>query len=408
MTSGTLRKEQALATIDVGSGQTSSGITLGAGDTVTNEGTIEGGGTGVGLGVDGVIDNSGLITGAAGYGVDVGAASTVTNETSGRISGFLSGINGGASSIIVNSGSVSGLSADGAFLGASASFTNTVSGAVNGATAGIVEGADGTISNAGTITGVSGNGIDIAANGRVTNAASGTISGGAAGITTGANGTVVTAGTITGENGTAVSFGTGSNRLVLMPGATLNGMAVGLAAATNTLELTAGSGTLTAYAHNFVNFQNIVVDAGAHWVITGGDVPPGSITVADGGSVIYDGVTFGTLCYLRGSRILTPTGEVCIEDLKIGDCVVTRFQGIQPIKWIGRQSDPLAFVKGNREKLPIRICAGSLGKHLPARDLYVSPGHSMLVDGNLILAWSLVNGVTITQDCCPAAHIDYF
>jgi hypothetical protein len=45
-----------------------------------------------------------------------------------------------------------------------------------------------------------------------------------------------------------------------------------------------------------------------------------------------------TLCYLEGTQILTPTGEMPIQDLKIGDTVVTRWSGIQPIKWIGRQS----------------------------------------------------------------------
>jgi hypothetical protein len=113
------------------------------------------------------------------------------------------------------------------------------------------------------------------------------------------------------------------------------------------------------------------------------------------------------LCYLRGTHILTPTGEKCIEELRIGDDVVTRFNGIQPIKWIGRQSYDFTFVKANREKLPVCVRAGALGDRLPARDLYVSPGHSVLVGDNLVLASLLVNGVTITQDW-SSPNIDYF
>jgi Hint domain len=113
------------------------------------------------------------------------------------------------------------------------------------------------------------------------------------------------------------------------------------------------------------------------------------------------------LCYLRGTHILTPTGEAFVEDLKIGDSVITRFGGIQPIKWIGRQTYDARFAKDNREHLPVCIRAGALGACLPARDLYVSPGHSMLLDGKLVLATSLVNGLTITQDWSPAI-IDYF
>lgn len=104
------------------------------------------------------------------------------------------------------------------------------------------------------------------------------------------------------------------------------------------------------------------------------------------------------ICYLRGTHILTPTGEVCVEDLRIGDLVVTRFGGIQPIKWIGRQAYGARLVRNDLRQIPVRICAGALGDRQPARDLYISPGHSMLVDGTLVIAKFLVNGVTITQD----------
>ena len=113
------------------------------------------------------------------------------------------------------------------------------------------------------------------------------------------------------------------------------------------------------------------------------------------------------ICYLRGTRILTPTGERPIEDVEIGDAVVTRFSGIQPVKWIGRQIYAAAEVRGNRERIPVHLRAGCLGQNFPARDLYVSPGHSMLVDGTLVLAKSLVNGITITQDWVPESA-DYF
>jgi hypothetical protein len=57
--------------------------------------------------------------------------------------------------------------------------------------------------------------------------------------------------------------------------------------------------------------------------------------------------------------------------------------------------------------MPVCIHAGALGRNLPARDLYVSPGHSMLIENTLVLAASLVNGLTITQDWAPET-IDYF
>ena len=128
--------------------------------------------------------------------------------------------------------------------------------------------------------------------------------------------------------------------------------------------------------------------------------------VADGnGEVIVAMASPGTgpLCFLRGTRILTPTGEVRVEDLQLGDAVVTRFGGIQPVKWIGRHSP----APDNGVNTPVCIHAAALGERLPARDLYVSPGHSLLVDGSLLIASLLVNGVTVTQSWCPP-RIDYF
>ncbi|HEY1313851.1 MAG TPA: Hint domain-containing protein, partial [Steroidobacteraceae bacterium] len=118
------------------------------------------------------------------------------------------------------------------------------------------------------------------------------------------------------------------------------------------------------------------------------------------------GVEVG-LCYIRGTRVLTPTGERRIENLKIGDPVVTRFGGIQRIKWIGRQRYVADEVREDLEIIPVHIRAAALGDDLPARDLYISPGHSMLIGGTLVLAKSLVNGITITQGWARE-NLDYF
>jgi hypothetical protein len=136
--------------------------------------------------------------------------------------------------------------------------------------------------------------------------------------------------------------------------------------------------------------------------------PAGTNEVSITGRNLYRGyVNYDLLCYLRGTHILTPTGEVFVEDIKIGDRVMTRFGAIQQVKWIGRQSYDANFVARDPERMPVCIRAGALGAQGPARDLYVSPGHSILIDGQLILATALVNGLTITQDWAPP-RIDYF
>jgi len=129
--------------------------------------------------------------------------------------------------------------------------------------------------------------------------------------------------------------------------------------------------------------------------------PDNTVDPAPGGGAPAVNAAIG---YPRGTSILTPTGEVKVEDLAAGDRVVTCFGGLQSIRWIGRQ-----IVEGmaGPGQAPVRFRPGSLGEAMPARDLFVPPGQSMLIGNTLVLARSLINGVTITQDECPA-RIEYF
>ncbi|MDD2706137.1 MAG: Hint domain-containing protein [Acidocella sp.] len=130
------------------------------------------------------------------------------------------------------------------------------------------------------------------------------------------------------------------------------------------------------------------------------------IGAAVSGTSIVGESLIAPLCFLRGTEILTPRGPAKIEELCIGDEVVTHFGGISRIKWLGRQSYDRRFAMRNPAKIPVRIAAGALAEGQPRRDLFVSPGHSVLIGGQLVLAQLLVNGVTITQGDAPE-RIDY-
>jgi len=114
-----------------------------------------------------------------------------------------------------------------------------------------------------------------------------------------------------------------------------------------------------------------------------------------------------TPCFLRGTLIITEAGEVPVEELAIGDNVVTLSGETKPIRWIGRRAYDGRFVAGNRMVLPIRIAANALGDRLPARDLWVSPKHALYIDDVLVPAENLVNGATIVQ-ADEVERIEYF
>ncbi|NOD64366.1 MULTISPECIES: Hint domain-containing protein [unclassified Ruegeria] len=84
-------------------------------------------------------------------------------------------------------------------------------------------------------------------------------------------------------------------------------------------------------------------------------------------------------CFVAGTRITTPDGPVSIEDLHVGDFVVTADNGPQEIRWIGSRVLDATDLAARPKLLPIRIAAGSLGKGLPERDLLVSPQHRMML-----------------------------
>lgn len=106
----------------------------------------------------------------------------------------------------------------------------------------------------------------------------------------------------------------------------------------------------------------------------------------------------GAKCFMKGTKILTSAGERNVEDLAPGDMLPTMFGGERPIQSIGRFSYKKADSSRPwaRQEKPIRIARSALGPNTPHRDLFVSSGHALFIDGVLVLAGNLVNGHTIT------------
>ena len=105
-------------------------------------------------------------------------------------------------------------------------------------------------------------------------------------------------------------------------------------------------------------------------------------------------------CYVTGTRIATARGEVAVEALVVGDLVVTASGALRALRWLGHRDVDCRRHPRRDAVLPIRIAAHAFGANCPSRDLYVSPGHSILVDvmgEALVPAGALVNGTTVAQ-----------
>ncbi|WP_298557567.1 Hint domain-containing protein [uncultured Aliiroseovarius sp.] len=120
-----------------------------------------------------------------------------------------------------------------------------------------------------------------------------------------------------------------------------------------------------------------VVDDVLGWDVNDADIDgSGNFTLPDtdgdlglGGDLDYRDV----ICFTTGSLILTDRGERPVEELRIGDMVVTRDHGLQPIRWMSHTT-----TAGVGRLAPIRIQEGAFGNHSA---LIVSPQHRMVYEG---------------------------
>lgn len=104
-----------------------------------------------------------------------------------------------------------------------------------------------------------------------------------------------------------------------------------------------------------------------------------------------------TLCFCVGTHIATPSGEVPVEQLVVGDLVLTLDGREVPIRWIGTGQSLL--VAGQRsESTPVIVRAHALDHGIPHCDLRITKGHSVYLEGVLIPVENLINHHTILWD----------
>jgi glycosyltransferase involved in cell wall biosynthesis len=372
-----------------------------------------------------------------------------------------------ASGMFVNEPGAAIYSPDyGVYINGPGSITNMAGGTIVGKTfSGMyILGGPGTIVNAGKVSAGS-----VAAfekdGGSITNLSGGILAGSGGVVFDDAPGTLTNAGTVIGNdtnanplwrNAVTFRYASTSNRLIVDPGAVFDGNIRG---GNGAVELASGSGTLSGFGTSITNFSSLQFDSGASWNVVGQASSAGLGTMAISGfdntdtidvtdflatsaafsndtltltgaggehatlnmvgsfapdafHVSPDGSGQGTslslvACFLKGTRVLTPDGEVAVEGLAIGDSVITTSGATREIKWIGRRSYDAGAIGDDRDILPIRFKAGCLDDDVPKRDLCISSKHALLIDRLLVPAELLINGTSI-QQYQLAGRIEYY
>ena len=166
---------------------------------------------------------------------------------------------------------------------------------------------------------------------------------------------------------------------------------------------------ILGYSNGVLTFSNNGVTSTASFGGMAGTVTAGNFTI--GSNALVEGgnsstragnlvIGFAT-CFLRGTMIATPSGEVEVEALRAGDLVTVVEAGrkvSRPVSWVGGRAMQAADHDGQDAAFPVRIRRGAFADNVPHRDLLVTPEHCILTEAGLTPARMLVNGASILVD----------
>lgn len=83
----------------------------------------------------------------------------------------------------------------------------------------------------------------------------------------------------------------------------------------------------------------------------------------------------------QGVLVMTQAGELPVEWLALGDKVVTRDHGLQPVLWIGHITIPGEWLAAHPKRAPLQVQPGALGHAVPGEATVLTPATRTLLTG---------------------------
>jgi hypothetical protein len=188
-----------------------------------------------------------------------------------------------------------------------------------------------------------------------------------------------------------------------MPAATISGFVTG-----DTIDLTGVAYDATSGSATLQGDELQIVENGTTLDVLASDpnyTSATTFTLASDGVTGTD-ITTDASCYRAGTLIRTERGEVPVEALRVGDRVVSALGGTAEVIWLGHRHVDCRHHPKPQDVWPVRVAAGAFAAKQPRRDLWLSPDHSVSVDGMLIPIRYLVNDATIVQE--PVDAVSYW
>jgi hypothetical protein len=89
----------------------------------------------------------------------------------------------------------------------------------------------------------------------------------------------------------------------------------------------------------------------------------------------------GAFGLCAGANLRTPCGSRRIENIRKGDLIVTRDNGLQPVRLVWRRTVTHAEITADPSLAPVRLKPRAVGPMMPQRDLLVGGAHRVLIPG---------------------------
>ncbi|WP_124297711.1 Hint domain-containing protein [Acetobacter pasteurianus] len=144
-------------------------------------------------------------------------------------------------------------------------------------------------------------------------------------------------------------------------------------------------------------------------LISSATLAPG-ITTSD---FTWDNSTASLVCFLPGSMIRTPDGDVAVEDIQIGDQVVVfdwehNKEVTRPVVWVGKaRATVRAGLPDDEAGYPVRILKNAIADGVPYKDMLITAEHCLFFKNRFVPVRMLVNGMSIYYDKSLLSY-DYY
>ncbi|GBR28376.1 hypothetical protein AA0473_1728 [Acetobacter orleanensis NRIC 0473] len=128
-------------------------------------------------------------------------------------------------------------------------------------------------------------------------------------------------------------------------------------------------------------------------------------------SYMNSGVTIA--CFLTGSMIRTTDGDIAVEDIRVGDQLVTLAPEnganvTQPVIWVGKAHARVRpELPDDEAGWPVRVLKDAISDGVPYKDMLITAEHCLFFRGSFMPVRMLVNNVSIFYDKSITGY-DYY